>query len=324
VEGTTKAWSTSDLDSIENKHIRKQAAEIEALKAQVIELEAEVSNLKDMLAESKKPPRGKTVKDEKHSKKSGTKRSAPAQTSAKSNQKNVKSAISDPMIITFDYEAVSIKAACDVSACVSVESDNGDGSAEIGSGVCVAPGGLILTAAHVAPATGCHRIVAFADGVTFDGECVAVDDHWDLALLQLRQKQTEAQRKKKSKGRLKALKFPFVSLGATPPSPKDQLVCVGQPGRPRGERLEVVTGKVVRVVDDPLCEQNNVDTDGGLQHSCPVFAGNSGSALLLAGSGELIGIHTGYNPQRYAYCGTTLEALRTFLDLHVGSAATAK
>ena len=32
------------------------------------------------------------------------------------------------------------------------------------------------------------------------------------------------------------------------------------------------------------------------------FAGNSGSALLLA-SGQLAGLHTGYNNMSFSYCG---------------------
>jgi hypothetical protein len=168
----------------------------------------------------------------------------------------------------------------------------------------------------VAPSLGCHRIVAFANGITFDGVCIAVSEFWDLALLQLTPKQAQHGKGKRKKARTEKLRLPFVKLSATPPVPKDKLVCVGQPGRPREERLEVVSGSVVRITSEPLGEQSNVDADGGLQHCCPVFAGNSGSALLLAGSGELAGLHTGYNMQSYSYHGTTLEAIREFLASH--------
>jgi S1-C subfamily serine protease len=223
--------------------------------------------------------------------------------------------------IDFDYEAVDIEAECNVSACVSLEGipTEGETGVAIGSGVCVDSRGVVLTAGHMAPFVGCHCIVAFADGVTFDGICFAVDKEWDLALLQLQPKAQQQLKRKAGKGKGrggKKIKFPFVSVSAEPPCPKDKLVCVGQPGRPRGERLEVVTGKVVRIVKDPLCPQNNVDSDGGLEHCCPVFAGNSGSALLLASSGELVGLHTGYNMCSYSYHGTTLQAIRAFIDQH--------
>jgi hypothetical protein len=80
--------------------------------------------------------------------------------------------------------------------------------------------------------------------------------------------------------------------------------------------LEVVSGKVVKITKEPLGEQSNEESDGGLQHSCPVFAGNSGSALLLASNGELVGVHAGYNFNKFSYHGTTLEAIAEFLRPH--------
>jgi hypothetical protein len=123
-------------------------------------------------------------------------------------------------------------------------------------------------------------------------------------------------KKKKKRRRAYDARFPFVWLSPQPPAAKEKITCVGQPGRPRGERLEVSEGRVVSVAKDPLCNQDNVDTDGGLVHSCPAFAGNSGSALLLSGSGLLVGMHTGYNFSRYTYCGTTLQAIVSFLKPH--------
>ena len=162
----------------------------------------------------------------------------------------------------------------------------------------------------MAPTVGCLRIAAFADGIPIGCRCVAVSEVWDLALLQLL---PPAARPKRKRG---AQRYACVQLSPSAAAPKDGLVCVGQPGRPRGERLEVVSGRVVTMVDDPLGDQSNVSADGGLVHSCPVFSGNSGSALLLACSGKLVGIHTGYNDQKYSYHGTTLEAITEFIKLH--------
>jgi S1-C subfamily serine protease len=190
---------------------------------------------------------------------------------------------------------------------------------EIGSGVCVDPTGLVLTAGHVAPEVGCFRVVAFSDGVTFWGEAIAVSEEYDLALLKLhthdmawvkKKKKTKKKTKTKRK-RTKRATFPFAELNDGPPVVKDKLLCVGQPGRPRGERLELTSGKVEAVIKDPLSRQDNVDTDGGLVHSCPTFAGNSGSALLLARNGRLVGIHTGYN------CMKEKGGYKVFLTHHL-------
>ena len=224
-----------------------------------------------------------------------------------------------------------------VAACCSVENTLLESEVEIGSGVCVDPAGLVLTAGHVAPEVGCFRVVAFSDGVTFWGEAIAVSEEYDLALLKLHtntdthdmalvKKKTTKKTKKKTttkRKRTKAATFPFAELNDGPPVVKDKLLCVGQPGRPRGERLELTSGKVEAVIKDPLSRQDNVDTDGGLVHSCPTFAGNSGSALLLARNGRLVGIHTGYNCMRFSYQGTTFEAIRAFLAPLIASSTPA-
>lgn len=243
---------------------------------------------------------------------------------------NKKTARCEVLCIPFDYEPVVIAAQCDVSACVSIERVPGlettefpstsDGAAgEIGSGICISASGQVLTAGHVAPHIGCLRVAAFADGVTFSAQCVAVSETWDLALLQLTPKlhNTNTGQRKGKKGKCrKAAQYPHVRLSDTAPAPKDRVVCIGQPGRPRGERLEVVAGRILRIADDPLSDQSqsNDDADGGLVHSCPAFAGNSGSALLAVDTGELVGMHTGYNHKRHTYHGTTWEAIQAFLD----------
>ena len=91
---------------------------------------------------------------------------------------------------------------------------------------------------HVAPSLGDFRVVAFDDGVTYWGESVAVCTEWDLSLLRL-QPRVVPKKGNRKRGRSKGPVFPYVDLSPKPPVPKDRLYCVGQPGRPRGERLEV-------------------------------------------------------------------------------------
>ena len=229
--------------------------------------------------------------------------------------------VSKPQNFSFVYEAVAIQADCDVSACVSIENADEEVT-EIGSGVNISPLGLILTACHVAPELECLRIVAFADGVPMCGKCIAVSEKWDLALLQIlvpakpkpKGKKTNGSKTKRSRLEKGPAQLPVVAIRKSSPRRGEKLVCVGQPGRPRGARLECVTGSVVSVAKDPLCVQDNDSSVGGLVHSCPVFAGNS--ALLRASTGELIGVHTGYSHKRYSYHGTTLEAIKAFLSTH--------
>lgn len=267
----------------------------------------------------------------------------------------------DPVDVTGDA-SINLNAACSIEKIIGepsldrIATDEAAGASnhcEIGSGICVDPTGLILTAGHVAPTVGALRVVAFADGITHWGQCIAVEQKWDLALLQLHPrpninsatstKHTARSRKKRQKVDVttEPQVFPSVVLSRRPPKPKDVIWIVGQPGRPRGERLEAGKGRVTTLTSDPLATQDNVEADGGLAHSCeplgsgsrmesgarlrvcnspnvprfagPAFAGNSGSGLLLASTGCLIGIHTGYNDRKYAYHGTTLEAIAAFL-----------
>ena len=228
-----------------------------------------------------------------------------------------------PPPLDWCYEAVvALKAAVPVDACCSIESAQSDGVVELGSGVCVHADGKILTAAHVAPVIGNFQIIAFADGIAHWARCVDVCEKWDLALLDVMTSNVDPPvigRRRSSKKQRRAAKarlsLPFVELSSTPPTPKDKLVCVGQPGRPRGERLEVSEGRVASVSDAPLSAQDHIEDDGGLVHTCPAFAGNSGSALLAA-SGQLVGVHTGYNHRRFTYYGTSLEAIVAFLEPH--------
>ena len=48
------------------------------------------------------------------------------------------------------------------------------------------------------------------------------------------------------------------------------------------------------------------------------YAGSSGSALLHGQTGELVGIHTGFDHKKFSAEGVTLEAVRKFLAQYGG------
>jgi Trypsin-like peptidase domain len=237
------------------------------------------------------------------------------------------------------------------SACASVDScseghkepgeedsDSSLPSIEIGSGVCVAQRGnalFVLTAGHAAVSEAELR-VAFLDGVARRARCVARSDRYDLALLRLEADvdldsaivDSEVDQRGRAKKRARvgtaasaksnsdASGVPTSRYGCcqratcTPELPA-AVLCIGQPGRPRGRRLEAVSGQAYRVADnDPKQEQLEL---GALEHTCPVFAGNSGSPLFSADTGELVGLHTGHDHRKHTSHAVTIEAINEFL-----------
>jgi hypothetical protein len=185
-----------------------------------------------------------------------------------------------------------------LGACVTVDNIGVDGEpVEIGSGACVSAEGLVLTAGHVAPTVGAVRRVSFPSGATFSAKCVRTAALYDLALLQV-----ECGKATRS--------LPALQVAEHPAPVKAKLVCVGQPGVRAKQRLEANVGKCTAQSKDPLAKQLEC---GGMAHSCPVYAGSSGSPLLLAASGELVGVHTGFDLNRFEAQAVTLQAVRDFL-----------
>ena len=123
---------------------------------------------------------------------------------------------------------------------------------DIGSGVCVDPSGLVLTAGHCASSQlGCTRTVRFAHGdsgsssdssSTFTATCVKLSLDYDLALFQLPPPKTTPS-------------YAFAKVAATTPNAKTKLVCVGQQGKRAETAVEATFGKVVSRARDPLKPQ---------------------------------------------------------------------
>ncbi len=172
-----------------------------------------------------------------------------------------------------------------------------------GSGVNLAPAGLVLTAAHVVDTVGARVIVRFPDGSSYQGVCTFLDADLDLALVAL----------------AGAAELPWARMAAAAPKPGADVAIVGQPGTrtPDGaatgyQPWHVSTGTIRGFRAGARTGGQHL---GRAKHDAWTYWGHSGSALFDR-TGAIVALHNSWDATTAMRHAVTWEAIVEFLRTH--------
>lgn len=187
---------------------------------------------------------------------------------------------------------------------------------EAGTAVCIDAVGWVLTCSHCFGDTEEEwrakksKWLLFYTGLAVQVECRAWDSTRDLALLRIITIESGTSQKTAIPG------FSFVSLSSSAPSLKTLIVCVGQPGsddlestsdrRTNYNLIEVSEGKFCGMIRG--ADPDNNSEIGSLKHDAWTHWGHSGTPLLKAVDGTLIGLHSSWDDKTAMRHGVPLIA----------------
>ena len=168
-----------------------------------------------------------------------------------------------------------------------------------GSGCCVSPQGVILTAAHVVGKLGRKMPLLFPDGTSYVAQCTAISEHLDLAVLKIEGVKN----------------LPYAPISPDNPEAGTWVCAIGQPGShtPTGEEtgygaFHVSTGHIRGFKGERL----GVQSLGGVKHDAWTYWGHSGCPLFNS-RGEIVAMHNSWDSTTAMRHGVTYEAIVYFL-----------
>ncbi len=168
-----------------------------------------------------------------------------------------------------------------------------------GSGVVIDPGGVVLTAAHVAKRKGAVLRAELPDGRTYRAVCTHIDDELDLAVLAIDTRDV----------------LPAAPIAPVAPKVGDTVVAIGQPGKytPDGERtgyqpFHVSVGEIRGFLPNRLGPQSL----GRTKHDAWTYWGHSGCPLF-DDQGRIVALHNSWDSTTAMRHAVTWEAIARFL-----------
>lgn len=161
---------------------------------------------------------------------------------------------------------------------------------ELATGVIISPDGWVLTNAHVMKEHGKTVKVQLANGDTYQGTCVTIDEEVDLSLVKLQ-------------GVTRAL--PFSRFSPRSLTVGGEIITIGNPDTRLYDGWHVSTGKITEVKESHPWTSPEGPVIGGIIHDSWTYYGNSGSPMYDTRGGIVAMHHWWRAPDRHAIDGVS-------------------